>query len=115
MPEPQRDTFAAQLRNHMLAMFGSSPANADYTSIISDRHYARLEGLASDAASKGAKLLQPGDPENPDWRRLRKFPPTVVVGATQEMAIMQEEIFGPLLAGDRLSRAQRGDQPHQRP
>jgi coniferyl-aldehyde dehydrogenase len=97
VPEPQRDAFAGLVRNHMLAMFGSNPANADYTSIISDRHYARLEGLANDAASKDAKLLQPDTPANPDRRRLRKFPPTVVVGATSEMAIMQEEIFGPLL------------------
>jgi len=97
VPETQLDTFAGRVRNHMLAMFGSNPANTDYTSIISDHHYARLEGLAQDAASKGAKLLQPATPGDPAWRRLRKFPPTVVVGATPEMAIMQEEIFGPLL------------------
>jgi coniferyl-aldehyde dehydrogenase len=97
VPDTRLDAFAGLLRNHMLAMFGSSPVNADYTSIISDRHYARLEGLANDAASKGAKLLQPGSPEDPAWKRARKFPPTVVVGATSDMAIMQEEIFGPLL------------------
>ena len=97
MPDAQLDTFAGHVHKHMLAMFGSDPANADYTSIISDRHYARLESLTRDAASKGARLLQPGTSEDPAWRRLRKFPPTVVVGATPEMAIMQEEIFGPLL------------------
>jgi len=97
VPEAQLDTFAARVHNHMLTMFGSIPANTDYTSIISDRHYARLEGLAQDAASKGAMLLQPATPDNPAWRHQRKFPPTVVVGATPEMAIMQEEIFGPLL------------------
>lgn len=97
VPEPQLDAFAGKVRDHMLAMFGSNPVNTDYTSIISDRHYARLESLAQDAASKGAKLLQPASSEDPDWRALRKFPPTVVAGATHEMAIMQEEIFGPLL------------------
>ena len=35
-------------------MFGTDPANKDYTSIVSDRHYARLEGLVADAAAKGA-------------------------------------------------------------
>ncbi|WP_407158477.1 coniferyl aldehyde dehydrogenase [Bradyrhizobium sp. STM 3557] len=97
VPEAERDAFAACVHNHMLGMFGSNPANTDYTSIISERHYARLEDLAQDAASKGASLLQRATPDNPAWRRLRKFPPTVVVGATPQMAIMQEEIFGPLL------------------
>ena len=97
VPEPRRDEFAGKLHGHMLRMFGTNPANNDYTAIISDRHYARLEALANDAIARGAKLLRSTSPEDPAWKKLRKFPPTVVVGATPEMAIMQEEIFGPLL------------------
>ncbi len=97
VPEPRRDEFAAKIHAHMVRMFGTSSANNDYTAIISDRHYARLEALANDALARGAKLLRSTSPEDPAWKKLRKFPPTVVVGATSEMAIMQEEIFGPLL------------------
>lgn len=78
-------------------MFGTDPANNDYTSIISDRHYARLEGLVADAAQRGATILQPAKADDPNWKARRKFPPTLIVGATEAMAAMQEEIFGPVL------------------
>ena len=41
--------------------------------------------------------MQAAKPGDPAWKSKRKFPPTIVVGATPDMAIMQEEIFGPLL------------------
>jgi len=78
-------------------MFGTDPANKDYTSIVSDRHYARLEALVADAAAKGAKIIQAAKPTDPAWKRLRKFPPAIILSATPEMTVMQEEIFGPVL------------------
>ncbi|MGJ5136222.1 coniferyl aldehyde dehydrogenase [Bradyrhizobium oligotrophicum] len=97
VPEQHADAFASKLHRHMLQMFGTNPANGDYTSIISERHYARLEGLLRDAIARGARTLSTTSPEDPAWKKLRKFPPTIVVGASADMAIMQEEIFGPLL------------------
>jgi len=97
VPQASVKDFAARLHGHMQRMFGTRPDNADYTSIISDRHYARLEALVADAANRGAAILQPASPGDPDWKGKRKFPPTVIVGATPDMAVMQEEIFGPLL------------------
>lgn len=89
--------FAEKVRAQMRRMFGTAPGNPDYTAIISDRHYARLEALVADAAGRGAKILQPARPDDPNWKAHRKFPPTLILGATAEMAVMQEEIFGPLL------------------
>jgi coniferyl-aldehyde dehydrogenase len=97
VPETSVQHFADKVQGYMRRMFGVDPVNKDYTSIISDRHYARLEGLATDAAVKGAKIMQLAKPNEPAWKSVRKFPPTIVVGATPEMTIMQEEIFGPLL------------------
>ena len=97
LPEAMVRDFAGQLESHMRRMYGTDPDNADYTSIVSDRHYARLEALVADAAAKGARIVQPARPDDPAWRSRRKFPPTLVVGATPDMTIMQEEIFGPLL------------------
>ena len=118
VPEESLQAFAEKVRSHMRRMFGAEPANKDYTSIISDRHYARLESLTADAAGKGAKVLQPAKPDDPDWKEKRKFPPTVVVGATPDMAIMQEEIFGPLLpvlsyreAGEPIAYINKHDRP----
>lgn len=89
--------FADRLRDCMTAMYGSDPGTTDYTSIISERHYTRLEALVADAASKGARILQPAAAGDPAWKSRRKFPPTVITGATAQMTVMQEEIFGPVL------------------
>jgi coniferyl-aldehyde dehydrogenase len=97
VPEASVQDFAGRLERHMRRMFGTDPGNKDYTSIISDRHYARLEGLVADAATRGAGIVQPAKPDDPAWKSQRKFPPTIIVGATDAMAVMQEEIFGPLL------------------
>jgi coniferyl-aldehyde dehydrogenase len=97
VPQAQVQDFAERVQANMLTMFGTDPDNKDYTSIISDRHYQRLEALVADAAAKGARIVQTAKPDDPAWKSKRKFPPTIVVGATPDMTIMQEEIFGPLL------------------
>jgi coniferyl-aldehyde dehydrogenase len=97
VPQNSVQDFAEKLQGHVRRMFGTDPANKDYTSIVSDRHYARLEGLVADAAAKGATIMQAARPDDPAWKLKRKFPPTIIVGATPEMSVMQEEIFGPLL------------------
>ncbi|WBL78328.1 coniferyl aldehyde dehydrogenase [Bradyrhizobium xenonodulans] len=118
VPERSLQAFAEKVRAHMRRMFGTDPANKDYTSVISDRHYARLEGLVADAAQRGAKILQPARPDDPNWKAHRKFPPTLIVGATEDMAAMQEEIFGPVLpvlgyreAAEAIAFVNRRDRP----
>ncbi|RXT51008.1 coniferyl aldehyde dehydrogenase [Bradyrhizobium betae] len=118
VPENSVQAFAEKVRAQMRRMFGTDPANKDYTSVISDRHYARLEGLVADAASRGAKILQPAKPDDPNWKAHRKFPPTVILGATEAMAVMQEEIFGPVLPvlgyrdpADAIALVNRRDRP----
>ncbi|MBW7969367.1 coniferyl aldehyde dehydrogenase [Bradyrhizobium sp. BR 10289] len=96
-PENLVQAFAEKVRAQMRRMFGTDPSNKDYTSVISDRHYARLEELVADAARHGARILQPARPDDPNWKAHRKFPPTLILGANEAMAVMQEEIFGPVL------------------
>ena len=96
-PQDKVEELAIKIRDAMVGMYGTDPANADYTSIISDHHYARLGALIDDAAAGGARLLQPSPAADAAWKSKRKFPPTIVLGATPSMKIMQEEIFGPLL------------------
>jgi len=91
------ENFAGKVAANMRRMYGTAPDNPDYTSIVSGQHYARLEGLVSDAAAKGGRIIQPAAANDPAWQTLRKFPPTVILGATPEMKVMQEEIFGPVL------------------
>jgi len=96
VPPEAVESFANKLRDDMQRMYGTDPGNADYTAIISERHFARLEDLVRDAEAQGARIMQLA-PMDDSWKSRRKFPPTIVVGATAGMKVMQEEIFGPIL------------------
>ena len=72
--------------------------NEDYTSIINQRHYDRLQGLLDDASAKGAEVVEinPKD-ESFEQQPHFKMPPSLVLNPTDEMTVMQDEIFGPIL------------------
>jgi coniferyl-aldehyde dehydrogenase len=79
------------------ALYPKGPANEDYTSIVNARHYDRLRGLLDDAQAKGARLVETGPSPEQAKGRARTLPPTLVFDVRDDMRIMQEEIFGPLL------------------
>jgi len=68
----------------------------DYTSVIDDRSYQRLVGVLEDARRKGATIVTLLEGAAPD-PATRKIPPTILMGVTDDMEVMQHEIFGPLL------------------
>jgi coniferyl-aldehyde dehydrogenase len=68
----------------------------DFTSIIDDRAFARLQATLEDARAKGATLINLAEGQIPD-ASLRKFPPHLVLDPTEDMQVMQREIFGPIL------------------
>ncbi|UTW56510.1 coniferyl aldehyde dehydrogenase [Kordiimonas sp. SCSIO 12610] len=70
--------------------------NEDFTAIITERQKERLESYIDDALAKGADLLTV-NPEDEDLSGTRKLPTTLVLGATEDMLVMREEIFGPIL------------------
>jgi coniferyl-aldehyde dehydrogenase len=76
--------------------FPTLKANNDYTAIINERQHARLQGLLKDAESKGANITQLNN-ANEDFAGTRKIPLTIVENTNEDMTIMQDEIFGPLL------------------
>ena len=97
LPEGREEAFLSALRASVTRMYPTLAANPDYSSIISERHHARLEGLLVDARSKGARIVEinPGNETFPP--ATRKMPLNVVLNVDDGMALMQEEIFGPLL------------------
>ncbi|HTP62744.1 MAG TPA: coniferyl aldehyde dehydrogenase [Burkholderiales bacterium] len=97
VPEARVEEFVAAMRAAVARLYPRFVDNDDYTSVVSDRHYVRLEGLLADATAKGARVVTLGEPaELPDAAR-RRLPPVLVLGASDDMALMKEEIFGPLL------------------
>jgi len=113
-PRDMVEPLAAALLAAMRRLYPTLSANADYSSIVSARHFARLQGLLDDARSKGARVLASHD-EVPGDRRLV---PQVLLDVDDRMAVMGEEIFGPLLpvlAYDRPDEALAVIRRHARP
>jgi coniferyl-aldehyde dehydrogenase len=89
--------FVAAYDKAVAALYPNGPASDDYTSILNERHYARLKELLGDARSKGARVVESGQKPSDPSSRPHTLAPMIVLGATDEMRIMQEEIFGPVL------------------
>lgn len=95
--EAELDRFLSAYDRAVARHYPDGPAGPDWTSIASDRHMARLTGLLADAAAKGARVIPVGRrPEALD-PATRRMAPCVVLDTTPDMAIRQEEIFGPVL------------------
>ncbi|MCS3429913.1 coniferyl aldehyde dehydrogenase [Klebsiella sp. BIGb0407] len=98
LPEAAEAAFVEAASAFVHRTLPSIQDNTDYTAIINDRHYQRLINLLKDAASKGAKIISLAPEGEVDFdASSRKIAPHLVLDVTEEMAIMQEEIFGPLL------------------
>ncbi len=118
VPNDRIDAFAEHMHRAVAKMYPRLAANPDYTSIVSERHFARLQGLLEDARARGARIVTI-NPAGEDFDPARrKQPPVLVLGATPEMKLMQEEIFGPILpvlGYDRIEEAIAYINRHDRP
>lgn len=86
------------VKSGVATMYPSLLANDDYTSVVNGRNYERLQGYLADAKEKGAELIEV-NPAGEDFSASNgnKMPLTIVRGVTDDMKVMQEEIFGPIL------------------
>lgn len=98
VPEEKRDQFVDLISKQVAKSYPTLKDNDDYTSVVNQRHYDRLRGLIADAKAKGAKVVEvnPGN-ENFEQQPTHKIPPTLILDATEDMKVMQDEIFGPLM------------------
>ncbi len=104
VPEAQEQAVVDGLKSAVSAMYPTLLANPDYTAIINDRHHRRLTDWIEDARAKGAtvEVVNPGG-EDFAGSNARKMPLHIVRDATDDMIVMQEEIFGPVLPVRRYS------------
>jgi coniferyl-aldehyde dehydrogenase len=98
LPAHQIDSFIALFSEQVGQFYPSLVDNPDYTSMASRRHYDRMQQLVDDARAKGARVVKI-NPANEDFREqaANKFPPTLLLDVTDDMTVMQDEIFGPVL------------------
>ena len=98
VPEEQVEAFTAAFERAVARLYPGIATNPDYTWIINDHHFARLTGLVIDAVAKGARLIEIGaKPSGPSASQPRLFLPKLLLGVTDAMDVMHEEIFGPIL------------------
>ncbi|NQY35219.1 MAG: coniferyl aldehyde dehydrogenase [Alteromonadaceae bacterium] len=79
-------------------MYSGIANNPDYTSIINDAQFERLQMWLTDAKDKGAKISVVTDTDEKLNNQQRKIPLTLVSQVSDDMLLMQDEIFGPILA-----------------
>jgi coniferyl-aldehyde dehydrogenase len=98
VPAGKTDEFVSKASDAVTKMFPTLKDNPDYTSVVNQRHYDRLNSYIEDAKAKGAKVVQV-NPAKEDLRQQphHKIAPTFIIDPTDDMKVMQDEIFGPIL------------------
>lgn len=95
LPKGKTDAFKQAFAQQFNAMYGQIANNPDYGAIINQRQFDRIITVLDDARSKGA-LITSANGEAID-SKTRKIPTQLLSQVNDEMLVMQEEIFGPLL------------------
>lgn len=99
VPKEKTQDFVMAATKAVETMYASGlKDNDDYTSIINQRHYDRINGYVEDARAKGAQVIELNPKgENFSQQPHHKIAPTIIVDPTDDMKVMQDEIFGPIL------------------
>ena len=85
--------FVAEMQRVVAQRYPNLATNAAYTSIVNDGQFKRLSGYLDEARAAGANVVElaQGDAAN------RILAPTLVIDPPQNLTLMQDEIFGPIL------------------
>ncbi len=94
-PADQLESIVSRMHALWAQMFPSFVAHPSATGIINDRHFARLTGYLAEARQRSVRIEPLGN-ESPDPTR-RTLPLTLVIDPPDDLQLMQDEIFGPLL------------------
>ena len=99
IPKDKKEEFISQSKKVVTDMYPSLKDNPDYTSVINQRHYDRLQGYVEEAKEKGFEVIEI-NPSNEDFSQQahHKIPPTLIVDPDDSLSVMKEEIFGPILS-----------------
>ena len=95
VPRESLETFVDASRDTFRAQFPSVLGNADYTTVINDRHYARIQMYLGEARESEVRLENLGTEEPKEGDR--RIPVHFVVDPPEHLAVMNDEIFGPMM------------------
>ena len=98
VPTEKMGDFVESSKRAVEKMYPSLLDNADYTSVVNERHFERISAYVEEAQAKGANVVEI-NPANEDFRQQEshKIPPTLILDPDDDLAVMQDEIFGPVM------------------
>jgi len=96
VPEERVESFVAAAREAVARMYPRLGDNPQYSSVVNERHRARLREWIEEARSAGARI-EVLNPALEDLAGSPKVAPHLVLGAAAGTRVMREEIFGPIL------------------
>jgi coniferyl-aldehyde dehydrogenase len=98
VPDDKEEAVIVGLKAAASALYPRMLDNPDYTAVVNERHHVRLKGYLDDARAKGGEVIEV-NPAGEDFASSNgtKMPLFIVRNPNDDMAVMQDEIFGPVL------------------
>lgn len=93
VPKGMSEAFANEVKSAFESLHQAPENSPEYTSIISERHARRLHMLVQDAEAQGGRVVRCG----PQGGTPRRMPLHIVTNVQDNMLVVQEELFGPIL------------------
>ena len=99
VPQEKTQEFVGAATKAVETMFPTGMKdNDDYTSVVNQRHYDRIMSYIEEARDRGAEVVEINPAgENFSQQPHRKIPPHIIVNPGEDLKVMQDEIFGPIL------------------
>jgi coniferyl-aldehyde dehydrogenase len=97
VPSELEEQLITQVIHEAQSMYPNITENTDYTGVINERHFTRLQNYIDDAVAKGAKLTIVGADKTRASTDNRRMPLHILQNVNEDMQVMHEEIFGPVL------------------
>jgi coniferyl-aldehyde dehydrogenase len=97
LPRERREDFIKLAGEAVRKFYPKLAANPDYDTIINERHYQRLSNYLLEAKQRGTQVIEFNPAGEPLGAETRKLAPTLVIEPAEDLAVMRDEIFGPVL------------------
>jgi coniferyl-aldehyde dehydrogenase len=95
VPRGREREFAVAAREAARTLYPRAAGNPDYTAILNQRHYDRIEAYIKESQALDLEVITAEDPEL--GRARRQLPLTMIINPPADTTVMEDEIFGPVL------------------